>query len=334
MSDGTRAVDSDNVWTTLITNLSYLPGLLTLHYSLVVRAKSRYPLVALYTDAFPEEGLAALRARGIPHQRIEDSEEEEEEEENQYPNDPRFNDCWTKLAPFSLVQYSRIVQLDSDMLCLQNMDELFDLPLSSSPSSSSTSGSLSPDDTEDTGYIFAAGHACTCNPLSLPHYPPSWTPASCAFTAFHSSPDSAQTEGGNVGPLGYLNGGLTVVVPSLEHYRSILNYMHTNGKNLDFADQSLLSDLFKGQWMTLPYIYNALKTMRWKGVHDKIWRDGEVKCLHYILTPKPWEEEVDEKTGKIIGKGGRVDETHQWWVDINSERKKWEETKRVVRDGW
>ncbi|VUC27526.1 unnamed protein product, partial [Clonostachys rosea] len=34
MSASARPVDSDKVWTTLITNLAYLPGLLTLAHSL------------------------------------------------------------------------------------------------------------------------------------------------------------------------------------------------------------------------------------------------------------------------------------------------------------
>lgn len=49
-----------------------------------------------------------------------------------------------------------------------------------------------------------------------------------------------------------------------------------------FPDQDLLGDVFKGRWVALPYIYNALKTLRWEGVHDTIWRDKHVKNVHYI----------------------------------------------------
>lgn len=48
----------------------------------------------------------------------------------------------------------RLVLLDSDMLVLRNMDELMTIPL-------------------EEGWI-AAGHACTCNPRKLAHYPPEW----------------------------------------------------------------------------------------------------------------------------------------------------------------
>jgi hypothetical protein len=146
------------VWTTLITNTKYLEGLLTLDYSLKKHG-SKYPLVALYTDAFPPEGHAVLEARGIPKRRTEYLLPKKGKD---YSADPRFYDCWSKLTPFSLVEYDRVVQLDSDMLVLQNMDELMDLELD--PPSLGGKGKR----------VFAAGHACVCNPLKKPHYPRNW----------------------------------------------------------------------------------------------------------------------------------------------------------------
>jgi len=71
-STSERVVDSAKVWTTLITNTNYLSGLLTLDYSLKA-AGSKYPLVALYTDTFPPEGHAALKARGIQDREMKDA---------------------------------------------------------------------------------------------------------------------------------------------------------------------------------------------------------------------------------------------------------------------
>ena len=62
-----------------------------------------------------------------------------------------------KLQPFSLVEYERVVQLDSDMILRKNMDELMDLAL----------------DVEGDR-VFAASHACVCNPLKKAHYPKDW----------------------------------------------------------------------------------------------------------------------------------------------------------------
>ncbi|KAF5001684.1 hypothetical protein FGRMN_851 [Fusarium graminum] len=314
-----RVVDSSKVWTTLITNTDYLPGLLTLEHSLRT-VNSRYPLVALYTDSFPPEGHAALRARGIATQHIPYLLPTKGKD---FTNDPRFYDCWSKLTPFSLIEYERVVQLDSDMLVLRNMDELMDIELDS-PSIAETS------DKTISKRVFAAGHACVCNPLKKPHYPKDWVPENCAFTSQHSAPDAAQTEAADpsVGPLGFMNGGLQVVNPSQGLYAQILAHMEADAVNMDFADQSLLSDLYRERWVALPYTYNALKTMRWEGVHNDIWRDESVKNIHYILSPKPWDE-INDK-GEWMGK----DESHKWWVDANRKRKELEKEKGISDDGF
>lgn len=138
--------------------MAYLPGLLTLDYSLK-KSGSKYPLVALYTDAFSKEGHEALDARGILKQRVKHLSPSIPKE---YTNDPRFYDCWSKLSSFSLFEYERIVMLDSDMLVLQNMDELMELELDS------------PSQNGDGNRVFACSHACACNPLKKPHYPEEW----------------------------------------------------------------------------------------------------------------------------------------------------------------
>jgi hypothetical protein len=146
------------VWTTLITNTAYLTGLLTLDYSLKKHG-TKYPLIALYTDTFPEEGHKALDERGIPKQHVKYLLPKVQKD---FTQDPRFYDCWSKLTPFSLEEYDRVVQLDSDMLVLKNMDELMELELDAP----STGGK--------GNRVFAASHACVCNPLKKPHYPKDW----------------------------------------------------------------------------------------------------------------------------------------------------------------
>ena len=153
------------VWTTLITNTKYLSGLLTLDASLK-QCGSKYPLVALYTDTFPEEGHTALDLRKIPKKKVKYLLPSVHKD---YSNDTRFYDCWSKLTPFSLTEYDRVVQLDSDMLVLQNMDELMEIE-------------LDPPDLAGTGNkVFAASHACVCNPLNKPHYPKDWYVVSAAL---------------------------------------------------------------------------------------------------------------------------------------------------------
>ena len=151
-------------------------------------------------------------------------------------------------------------------------------------------------------------------------------PENCAFTTQHSDPEKAQTTGAPpTAGFGMPNGGLQVVNPSLTLYNDILSHLKDSSaiNNYEFADQSLLSDLFEGRWVTLPYIYNALKTIAWEGVHKPIWRDDKVKNIHYILSPKPWDEKEGEETY----------ETHKWWTSVNKERVA-EEKKEGIEDGF
>ncbi|KAI5840518.1 nucleotide-diphospho-sugar transferase [Morchella snyderi] len=293
-----RVVDSPKVWTVLLTNTKYLSGLLLLDYSLK-SSGTKYPLLVLYTDTLEPEAHAALDRRGIPKMRIEYLLPKISRDYN----DQRFYDSWSKLQPFSLTEYERVVQLDADMLVLKNMDELMDLPLSDN--------------------IFAASHACVCNPKKVEYYPPNWVPSNCGFTHQHSDPDTAQRKGAPpTTGLGLCNGGLQVVNPSQENYDMIVAALNdpTKTDTYEFPDQSLISDIFAGRWLALPYVYNALKTLRW--CHKEIWRDEEVKNVHYILSPKPWEDRSSDEP------------THKWWWDMNDKRLADEKAAGLEADGF
>lgn len=278
--------------------MSYLPGLLTLAYSLK-RVKSTYPLLALYTDSLPPEGLQALKDRDIATRHIKELLPTANDID--YGNDPRFQDTWSKLAIFELTEYDRVVLLDSDMLVRQNLDELMDIELD--PPSLRGKGSR----------VFAASHACCCNPMKRSHYPKNWIPANCAFTAQHTDPTVAQQSGtSNLLSFGMPNSGTVVANPCHEVYEQILHQLTKDEavRSYIFPDQALLGDVFAGRWVSLPYVYNALKTMRPDNVHGAIWQDDKVKNVHYIFSPKPWQQRREECP----------DEIYAWWYDANDER--------------
>lgn len=124
-----------------------------------------------------------------------------------------------------------------------------------------------------------------------------------------------------------LNSGVLVVRPSTERYSEITAALR-EPERLDkyyFPDQELLSDVFSGRWVALPYVYNALKTLCIEGVHDVIWKNEEVRIVHYIFAAKPWHE--TRKEGQTAG----LDEMETWWWRANWQRMDMER-KAGIRD--
>lgn len=131
-----------------------------------------------------------------------------------------------------------------------------------------------------------------------------------------------------------LNSGVLVITPSATIYQAITTTLLETARieKYDFPDQELLSDVFEGQWVPLPYVYNALKTLRLPDVHGPIWRDAEVRALHYIFAKKPWHEEVgqqpDPRTRETLFQ--ELDEPNRWWWAANWERQRMERERGIV----
>ncbi|KAI5474734.1 glycosyltransferase family 8 protein [Pseudohyphozyma bogoriensis] len=275
-------------WVTLLTKNSYLAGALVLHASLVAH-KSAYPLVVFATETFPQSGRDVLKARGVTVRDIKYLEPEGQNKKDYSDgHDHRFVDTWTKLRCFELIEFERVVMLDSDMLVTANMDELMTLPL-------------------EKGWV-AASHVCACNPRKLPHYPADWIPANCAHTLAKGVTPISPSE--FTKPTHHLlNSGLVILRPSLETFESIKHTLHTDPivSSFTFPDQDLLAYEFKGRFLSLGYIYNALKTLRY--CHADLWRDEDVKNVHYIID-KPWDCRVADMKEDDPNKV-----THGWWWD-------------------
>ncbi|KAH9835701.1 nucleotide-diphospho-sugar transferase [Rhodofomes roseus] len=272
-------------YVTLLTKSAYLPGALVLHHSLL-SVGAKYPLVVMVTPSVGQDIRDTLTRRGMIVRTV-DHLTPREGAHTLSPHDARFGDTWTKLRAFELTEYDRVVLVDADMLVMRNMDELMELEL--------------PTDS------IAAVHVCACNPFKLPHYPKDWVPANCAHTpmvhptALTSPPKIADT---SPRPYFLLNSGTVVLNPSPALFDSIQDFLFTTDiSGFKFPDQDLLAAYFKGRWQPLPWCYNALKTLRY--IHPTMWRDDEVRCLHYILAEKPWQV--------CPGAAGEYEEPNQWW---------------------
>ncbi|KAH8823997.1 glycosyltransferase family 8 protein [Flagelloscypha sp. PMI_526] len=291
------------VYLTVLTQPAYLAGALVLHRSLQ-SVHSKYPLVVAVTKCtLPREVLDAVRRRGLRIVEIEPVVP------GRWKNtqERRLQEAWTKLRAFELVQFDKIVLLDSDMLVRKNIDDLF-----------ARTHPLPAD-------WIAATHVCACNPLRINTYPIDWIPENCAHTAVRTPLDEPPMYS-SAGPRPYtqLNTGLVVLTPNKALAEDIIDYLEsvTALGNLSeeelaqkyyFADQDLITEYFEGRWKPLPWYYNALRPLR--EVHPHMWSDKEVRIVHYILRIKPWNERVR--------KGSRFEVVNGWW---------WKQYEELERD--
>lgn len=285
------------VWATLLTDAGYLPGVLVLHHALR-RVASKYPLVVLHTHSLDPLAVRELNKQKIPTLLVDTMLPKNAPD---LSRDPRFETTWSKLAAFGLTQYERVVQLDCDMLPLQNMDELLQMDLGSA--------------------LFASTHSCVCNPKQFAHYPKEWNLENCVYTnhdhylaeSYESYPDVDQSILGpacNAG-LGLLNSGILVIRPDEQVFNLIQSQLLLP-KTLEykFPDQDLLADVFKGRWLAISYVYNALKTFQ--TCHEPLWDLSQIKNIHYILSPKPWNVKRAQ--------GHSIDPSFDLWWNANEER--------------
>eukprot|EP00931_Biecheleriopsis_adriatica_P046769 TRINITY_DN26897_c0_g1_i1.p1 TRINITY_DN26897_c0_g1~~TRINITY_DN26897_c0_g1_i1.p1 ORF type:complete len:456 (+),score=54.29 TRINITY_DN26897_c0_g1_i1:18-1385(+) len=101
----------------------HILGAMVLGYSLR-RAGTKHDLVILYASDVPQDAVAFLRRVGwhpYPVDYVFASERLFSNPRN------RFAGVFTKLRALSLIEYSKVILLDSDLLVLQNIDDLFQL---------------------------------------------------------------------------------------------------------------------------------------------------------------------------------------------------------------
>jgi len=249
-----------NAWATLLTQESYLVGVIALQRSLKAQ-QSQWPLVVMVTTVIGEASRQQLQDEGC--RVVEITPLYPESGLSQHYASAQFGEVWSKLRVWELTDYQRIVFLDADMLAVRNMDELFELPLAE-------------------GHI-AACHACRCNPNKIASYPSSWQPEACHYTwQERNEQPPAKLDL-------YLNGGFLVLTPDTQMAQHLVEKVAgiTDLSRYPFSEQDLLNEVFADRWTPLSYGYNALKTLPFQ--HKGLWKFDEVKNIHYILK-KPWQK--------------------------------------------
>lgn len=290
-------------WVTLLTRPSYLAGVVLLAYSLR-RHGSKIPLVVMVTQTVPPNCIDALEAEDQGSGLLV-----VKPVENLIPEQPvnpvaeRFEDTWTKLRVFELVEYDTLVFLDADIMIMGEMDSIFDVKLPGRD-------------------WLGAVHACVCNIDQDPWAQPDWNPENCAYTGQqhpealkHGAPITTQSR-----PTYHqMNSGVFIFHPSLERWNSLLAFLHTTPLLSTFTmpDQNFLDEHFRNRWMAIGWQWNAIKTHRYW--HSNVWRDDQVRALHYIVD-KPWQKRIGPDG--VAGYLGRDGVTHRWWWDVYDEWEK------------
>ena len=111
-------------YATLLSTENYLPGVLALHQSLR-RSDTAYPLVVAVSAHLPAAVEVPLREAGIPVRRIPESTAIPRE---MIEGNGHWGHTFDKVHLFGLVEFSKLVYVDSDMMVLSNIDELFNRP--------------------------------------------------------------------------------------------------------------------------------------------------------------------------------------------------------------
>ena len=116
-------------YVTVCSSEEYLDGVLALDASLR-RVGSRYPLTVLVTAPVSAEAEQRLNLLGIRTSRRDESPAVPREviDRNAASGQEHWSRTFDKLHIFELLEFGKVVYLDSDMIVMSNVDELFDRP--------------------------------------------------------------------------------------------------------------------------------------------------------------------------------------------------------------
>ena len=112
-------------YATVLASTNYLDGVRTLLFSLT-KVKSNYPLIVIVPVGFDIACQQAIKAWGGIIEYAENWEKVDLGDLIKKNKRPHWNNTFIKLCIFNLVQFEKIVYIDSDMIVLENIDHLFD----------------------------------------------------------------------------------------------------------------------------------------------------------------------------------------------------------------
>ncbi len=132
--------------------------------------------------------------------------------------DERYRYCLNKIHIWTLTDYDKLCWLDSDLLILKNIDNVFD-------------------ELEFSSYEVAAACGCRCN--ALKHNALETLPEACPFIHTEKT---------------YINAGVMIIKPNVNIYEMLLQQDY----DFPFADQDVFNMFFCGKIKQISSKYNYL----------------------------------------------------------------------------
>lgn len=255
---------------------SYVLGALALGES-IRKVGSEKDLVVLYTSDVV--GIHFLRQMGWKTVHVEHIDSHTRLFSD--PNRGRFSHVFTKLHALKLTQYTKICMLDIDMLVLQNIDDVFDLPAPAAMRRGQT----------QTGFTYENGQKIDGQDFF-----------------FGGDPDGQdQIDGWQVwGQATGINAGIMLLEPKTEVYENMIQEVrdgnHPSHIPGNGPEQDYLSRYYADKWHHISVEYNFQLHQLYYALHPKdavnslratLCRKGldNLKVIHYSGDKgfKPWD---------------------------------------------
>ena len=113
---------------TLLSTPSYIEGVVVLYRSLKKYGKTRYPFLCVCSKSIGDAEIGRLTKEGIVCHQLWKTAIEGMDLSMQAAGQNRWNNTFDKLLIWEQTGYDKMVFLDSDMIVLENIDDLFDRP--------------------------------------------------------------------------------------------------------------------------------------------------------------------------------------------------------------
>lgn len=120
-------MSNKNAYATILSTDSYLPGVLALFESIKRTNTKISDFVVIVNQGIKEETINRLKENGIIV-KIMPKIEAPQEIKGKNKLFPHWNNTFDKFNIFNLVEYEKLVYLDSDIYVSENIDELFEKP--------------------------------------------------------------------------------------------------------------------------------------------------------------------------------------------------------------